>query len=194
MKSISGVAQSIKYVLRGIFFVLYFPFYFVFQILCKLWIYFIAKPLIWIGTRIIQPVIDFIWRYIIRFLFVYPISWLWSVLIYPFILFVWKRCFLPITRFIWKYVLYPVLYLVCYPCYLFWKYVVLPFYNEIVIPVVSFCQRIFLCFWKGVKSIVIHMIYYPLRWIWMRCIYKPLKNVYTKIIQPVIKWFSSLFS
>ncbi len=194
MESISGLAQSIKYVLRGIFFVLYFPFYFVFQILCKLWIHFIAKPLIWIGTRIIQPVIDFIWRYIIRFLFVYPISWLWSVLIYPFILFVWKRCFLPITRFIWNYVLYPVLYLVCYPGYLFWKYVVPPFYNEIVIPVVSFCQRIFLCFWKGVKWIVIHMIYYPLRWIWMRCIYKPLKNVYTKIIQPVIKWFSHLFS
>lgn len=194
MKSISRVAQSIKPALRGIFFVLYFPFYFVFQILCKLWIYFIVKPLIWIGTRIIQPVIEFIWRYIIRFLFVYPISWLWSVLIYPFILFVWKRCFLPITRFIWKCVLYPVLYLVCYLCYPLWKYVVLPFYKEIVIPVVSFCQRIFFCFWKGVKRIIIHMIYYPLRWIWVRCIYKPLKKVYTKIIQPVIKWFSHLFS
>ena len=32
VKSISGLAQSIKYVLRGIFFVLYFPFYFVFQV------------------------------------------------------------------------------------------------------------------------------------------------------------------
>lgn len=194
VESISGLAQSIKYVLRGTFFVLYFPFYFVFQIFCKIWIYLIANPLIWIGKRIIQPVIYFIWIYIIRFLFVYPISWLWNEIIYPFILFVWERCFLPITRFIWRYAVYPILYLVCYPCYLFWKYLVLPFYNEIVLPVLSFCQRIFFCFWKGFKWIGIHIIYYPLRWFWVTCIYKPLKKVYIKIIQPVLKWFSHLFS
>lgn len=194
MESISGLAQSIKYVLRGIFFVLYFPFYFVFQVFCKVWIYFIAQPLMWIGKRIIQPVIYFIWIYIIRFLFVYPISWLWNEIIYPFILFVWKRCFLPITRFIWRYAVYPILYLICYPCYLLWKYLVLPFYNEIILPVLSLCQRIFFCFWKGFKWIGIHIIYYPLRWFWVTCIYKPFKKVYIKIIQPVLKWFSHLFS
>jgi hypothetical protein len=86
------------------------------------------------------------------------------------------------------------LYLICYPCYLLWKYLVLPFYNEIVLPVLSFCQRIFFCFWKGFKWIGIHIIYYPLRWFWVTCIYKPLKKVYIKTIQPVLKWFSHLFS
>ena len=53
MPTIEG---GVKYLLRGLVFIVYFPIQLLFRLIYFLWFYFIIKPLTWIWEKIFLPI------------------------------------------------------------------------------------------------------------------------------------------
>ena len=183
---IDSFINGVKYILRGIVFIIYFPFHLIYKFINFVWMYVLVVPCSWIWKSLLQPVF--------RILFAYPLQWIWKNIFQPVLVFLWSSFLVPIALFLWTYIIFPIIYFVIYyPIYFLWKYIFRWFYYEILIPVLKFCESAIQWLLKGLKWFWLHLIYYPIRWLWIHFIFHPLKWIFRELIKPVFHWFRSLF-
>jgi len=104
------IEGGVKYLLRGLVFIVYFPIQLLFRLVYFLWFYFMIKPLTWIWETIFLPIFQLIsgyllypfWKYMIR----RPIQWVWRQVLFPVI----RKVLFPLCRFCWNYLIYPFVY------------------------------------------------------------------------------------
>ncbi|WP_062108817.1 hypothetical protein [Bacillus niameyensis] len=183
--------HPIKYLLRGIVFILYFPFHLTFQIGSFLITYLVVIPFQWLWDRLFKPIADFIWSWLLKpmvhYLVFIPLGWIGGIILIP----LWKKVIIPF----WKKLLFPILfYTFYYPFYLLWKYVLYWFYREIMLPVLRYCQFVVNLLKKGIIWLWLYIIYYPIRWLWKTFIYAPIRWIYGEIVKPLISWLRKIFT
>lgn len=186
MKShVKPFTKGIKYVLRGIFFAVYFPFYLLIRLLSAALDHVISPSIEWLYKKALIPlVLAFIKYLVVPVVRVIadPLEWLW------------KHACKPALKFLWKYMLYPVMYYGIYqPLRLLWLYGFRWLWREILVPVMRFGGIVVAWLFHLFAWLFRHIMYYPLRWVWRHAVHPAVRWMRREIIQPLVQWFRNRF-
>lgn len=193
------MGNAVKYVLRGLWFIVVFPVYALIRL----------PGLVW--DHVLVPLGKAVHRYVLRplkRLLFPPFKWIWERVLVPVLDFVWLRVTVPfclflrdrILRPLWRAVLEPLgrnageyifklLYYVIYvPLRFMWKHALRWFFKEIFLPVL---KAVFVAFDRllaGLKWLWLRLIYAPLRWIGVNLIQRPARWVWQRCLEPAARW------
>lgn len=122
--------KAALYVLRGIAFAVYFPFYLLIRLLSLALDRVVSPAVDWLFRKVLFPAVLAFFKYIVApvvKLFVGPLNWLW------------RFALRPAFEFGWKWILYPVLkYGIYIPLRFIWRHGLRWFWREIAIPVARY--------------------------------------------------------
>lgn len=179
-----ALSKAIKYVLRGIVFAVYFPFYLLIRLISAV-IDVLSPSIEWLFKKIIIPFVLALIKYIIVPVFEAasgPLEWLW------------KHAIKPTLIFLWKYVLYPVMYYGIYrTLFILWNHGLRWFWREVLLPVLRYSGIAVAWLFRVLGRLWMHIIYYPLRWGWRHVVSPAIHWMTREIIKPLLQWFRNLF-
>jgi hypothetical protein len=170
------ITHCIKLFLRGIAFLVYFPFQLIYQI-----IKIILIPLERLWKHIILPILTYGIGYPVYYLIVVPLRWLSDNMVIPVVVFLWGNVIVPIVMFLWKHVFV-------------WIYTI--FYYVFIVPIVWLWEEIIVVVARWASQIIAWLaciIWWPIKWI-IESIVIPIFRWWRDYIwRPTAKWFADIF-
>lgn len=179
--------KAALYVLRGIAFAVYFPFYLLIRLLSLALDRVVSPAVDWLFRKVLFPAVLAFFKYIVApvvKLFVGPLNWLW------------RFALRPAFEFGWKWILYPVLkYGIYIPLRFIWRHGLRWFWREIAIPVARYTGIVLAWLLRMIGWLWRYLVYYPLRWGWRHAVGPAIRWASAEVMKPLLKqirqWFGS---